>query len=123
MALRSDGSLLVICWKPGQATPIHDHNDQLGWVRVLWGSLEQATYSSAPLVETGRQVVPASKAVVTVDARRGVHRLGNPVGPSSNMDAISLHVYSKPHDSCLTFDLASGTTRRTELGIDRVVSG
>src|SRR5947209_19587161 len=27
--------LLVLCWRPGQRTPIHDHNGSFGAVRVL----------------------------------------------------------------------------------------
>ncbi len=114
--------ILILCWKPGQATPVHDHDRQLGWVRVLRGQLEETTYSEAPLVETGRHVVPAGNAVVTVDAQRGVHRLGNPAAPSSGENAISLHVYSTPIDSCLVFDPASGDTQRRSIGFDTTPS-
>ena len=33
--VRSDyAELLVLCWRPGQRTPIHDHNGSFGAVRV-----------------------------------------------------------------------------------------
>lgn len=31
--------VLALCWLPGQRTPIHSHNGQLGWVSVLQGEL------------------------------------------------------------------------------------
>lgn len=132
--VRRDGlfDVIVLCWRPGQRTPVHDHSGQLGWVRVLRGTLEERAYAPArgswsgggaacvgakvlALVERGHAVVPASPAVVTVDRERAIHRLGNPAEGPRGEDAISLHVYSRPHDACSVFDLATGAVGRREL--------
>lgn len=136
--------VIVLCWRPGQITPVHDHSGQLGWVRVVRGRLEEVTYERAsaappssvaepaadacafaalraPLAETGRGAALAGD-VASVDRVRAIHRLGNPreVEPGGGRDepAVSLHVYSRPHDACLAFDLERGTCRRVELSFD-----
>src|SRR5256885_15116162 len=36
--------LLVLCWPPGQRTPIHDHNGSFGAVRVLQGGMWETLF-------------------------------------------------------------------------------
>jgi cysteine dioxygenase len=36
--------VIALCWLPGQRTPIHTHNGQLGWVTVVQGELECRDY-------------------------------------------------------------------------------
>jgi cysteine dioxygenase len=123
--------VLVLCWRPGQRTEVHNHSGQHGWVRVLRGRLEEEAFepdrAAARAETTGdaacdslvrirlrpttRAVVDAGAGVVTVDPLRNIHRIGNP----GEVNAVSLHVYSKPHDSCLVYDLEAGTCRRKEL--------
>ena len=128
--------VIVLCWMPGQTTPIHNHSGQLGWVRVLQGALEEVTYTVRPAAardegadatclfapkvvigETGRALFEAGSAVVTVDAVRAVHRMGNPA-TARGCNAVSLHVYSRPHDSCLTYGAETGAVRRVQLSSD-----
>ena len=123
--------VIVLCWMPGQRTPIHNHSGQRGWVRVVRGALEEVTYETGPgvgaeacalatggpLTESGRARFAASPAVVTVDEVRAVHRLGNPEAEGGPR-AVSLHVYSRPHDSCLTYDADTGAVTRVQLSFD-----
>ena len=37
--------MLVICWRPGQLTPIHDHNGSHGVVRVHQGLMGESTFA------------------------------------------------------------------------------
>lgn len=39
--------VLALCWLPGQLTPIHSHNGQLGWVTVVQGELVCRNYRFA----------------------------------------------------------------------------
>lgn len=126
-----DFDVILIAWMPGQVTPIHDHSGQKGWVRVLRGALEEQTFH--PIGRTGRALddpcafakaerleagpltrFEAGPAVATVDRERAIHRLANP-GPER---AVSLHVYSRPHDSCLRFEADTGKAERVELSFD-----
>ena len=124
--------VLVVCWNPGQHSPIHDHSNQLGWVRVLRGTLAETAYAkrrgaahgdggsacealAAPALDrVGDTVLAAGPAVAAVDRRRAVHRLGNPAGEP----AVSLHVYSRPYDSCLVYDDPEQRPRLVALAFD-----
>lgn len=126
--------VILICWSPGQATPIHDHSGQLGWVRVLRGALEEqaftpvgrsgqafddpCAFAKAARLEPGPLTrFEAGPAVATVDRDRAIHRLANP-GSEPSDRAVSLHVYSRPHDSCLRFEADTGRAERVELSFD-----
>jgi predicted metal-dependent enzyme (double-stranded beta helix superfamily) len=131
--------VLVLTWLPGQLTPIHNHAGNLGWVRLVRGRIAEETYRLVPststagldvapdlvqprrgiaLAATGRAVVADAGAVATVDRQRAVHRLGNPREHAGDETAVTLHVYSKPHDVCLVFDPDAGTCTRREMAFD-----
>src|ERR687896_328654 len=42
--LSDHAELLVLCWRPGQRTPIHDHNGSFGAVRVLSGVMWETIF-------------------------------------------------------------------------------
>ena len=123
--------VLALCWQPGQKTPIHSHNGQLGWVTVVQGELTCRDYrfvrSGLPKAahpssrETNRMSRPvevellcsavhaADGRVAEVDRCRTTHEIENL--EKSLHGSVSLHVYSKPIDSCVVFD---GETRCCE---------
>ena len=37
--------MLVLCWRPGQRTPIHDHNGSHGGVKIFEGLLWETTFT------------------------------------------------------------------------------
>ena len=43
--------MLVLCWRPGQRTPIHDHNGSHGGVKIHQGMLWETTFSYDPLAD------------------------------------------------------------------------
>lgn len=121
--------VLVLTWAPGQRTPVHNHAGNCGWVRLLRGQIEEQTFRLVPgaplpdadvaatvasrtgnvgLQPTGSSVIATVGAIATVDRQRAIHRLGNPAGPGGDA-AVTLHVYSLPHDACLAFDPAART--------------
>lgn len=117
--------VIVLCWPPNSGTAVHDHGQQFGWVRVLKGALEEIRYEDGdsptemdsdrtwiPRVHS-RVVIPAGPAVAAVDSNHGVHKLGALDNP-----AVSLHIYSKPLDTCLVFDEQDGHIGCKELEYD-----
>jgi cysteine dioxygenase len=52
----------------------------------------------------------------TVDKTQTIHRIKNL--PEWNERAVSLHVYSRPIDSCVVFDLEGGRCFRRDLTYD-----
>ena len=87
--------LLVLCWRPGQRTPIHDHNGSFGAVRVLrgvmWETLFEMDGGRGLLYKSSREWTPGH---VTGADIPDIHQLGNP--EVSGQDLITLHLYAPP---------------------------
>lgn len=141
--------VILLCWKPGQVSPVHNHQGNSGWVRVLRGRMEESHWSAPDWVVAGVPmpggadefdideegvghgirlrkladfVHPAGPAIASVDRERPIHQLGNPRRHADDEPAVTLHVYSRPHDACLTFDVERDTCRRIELRFDTVAT-
>lgn len=135
--------VMTLCWMPGQGTPVHTHNGQLGWAKVLRGAIECTEYawmgcdrpenqdvSGMDCLAGGGQVKLSAHAPVVcvpggqvnrVTRQVTIHSLGVPCG--STEPSVSLHVYSLPFDSCVTFDLARGRCFRRDLSFDTARDG
>jgi len=87
--------MLVLCWRPGQRTPIHDHNGSHGGVRVCEGTMWETTFSydSTKGLEY-KSAREYSTGAVTGSDVPDIHQLGNPDVSEHNM--ITIHIYSPP---------------------------
>jgi cysteine dioxygenase len=87
--------MLVLCWRPGQRTPIHDHNGSHGGVRIYEGMLWETIFSFDPVrgleYKSACERVPGS---VTGSDIPDIHQLGN--SDVSGQDLITIHVYAPP---------------------------
>lgn len=109
--------MLVLCWMPGQFTPIHDHAGSTGAVRVLRGTATEITYRRS----VGSFLVPGDsrdyfpgELFSSHDAH--IHRVGNFSGPDDML--ITLHCYSRPLDGFHIYsgsDLAYGDSQPATL--------
>jgi cysteine dioxygenase len=117
--------VMTICWKPGQKTVIHTHNGQLGWMSVAQGEVAVHNYryvscnapenqnvigidclGGATRIELERlrtDECSVRGGIVTVDKLQTIHQIENE--DKALAGCISLHIYSKPFDSCVAFDL------------------
>ncbi len=87
--------LLVLCWRPGQRTPIHDHNGSYGVIRVCSGVLWETMFT----MDERRGLVYHSAREWTNDCITGadipdIHQIGN--SDVSGQDLITLHLYAPP---------------------------
>ena len=129
---------MVICWPIGAITPLHTHNGQLGWMTMLEGKLvvenyhkvrcnaaenEQvvgfdclagATQIEMELIDT-ELAIPGGP-INTVDKTQTIHRIKNLA--EWNEPAVSLHIYSRPIDSCVVFDMDAQRCFRRDLKYD-----
>lgn len=100
--------MLVLCWRPGHRTPIHDHNGSHGGVKVCEGMLWETTFSFDPEVglayKSAREYSPGS---VTGSDVPDIHQLGNP--DVSEQDLITIHVYAPPLGVLHTYKPGSAT--------------
>jgi cysteine dioxygenase len=111
----SDGpkwNLLLLCWGPGQQSPIHDHAGSHCVLKVLSGELMETRYDwpnvNHPMRVVGEDVRSLNQAAYMHD-KLGLHRISN---PSSDKPAVSLHLYWPPIDICSTFNESTGEARQ-----------
>ena len=100
---------LVLCWRPGHYTSIHDHNGSYSVIRVLSGLMHETLYDF-----DGREGLRLTEShewspgrVTTADIP-DIHRIGNADG--SGEDLITLHCYSLPFDVIRTYKVGSTET-------------
>ncbi|MGH9875643.1 MAG: cysteine dioxygenase [Pyrinomonadaceae bacterium] len=100
--------MLVLCWRPGQRTPIHDHNGSHGGVKVCQGLLWETIFSYDPVAgleyKTARE---HAVGAVTGSDVPDIHQLGNP--DVSGQDLVTLHVYAPPLGVLHTYKPGSAT--------------
>ena len=98
--------MLVICWRPGQKTPIHDHNGSHGVVRVQQGLMWETNFrfneGQGLCYESGRE---CPEGTITGADVPDIHQLGNP--EVSGRDLITVHVYAPPLGVLKTYKLGS----------------
>jgi cysteine dioxygenase len=107
--------LMAICWEVGQISSVHNHRDQNCWMAVPIGRLLVENYRVVTQdVDKGCCELVSAETVemnamhpCAVDPLEPVHRVLNP--REFNQRAVSLHVYSRPFDSCVVYSPEQGT--------------
>ncbi len=129
---------MLICWPVGSITPLHTHNGQLGWMTMLEGKLVVENFrkidcnrpenqqvvgmdclagaTRIEMKQLGTELCVPGGPLNTVDKKQTIHRIKNL--PEWNERAVSLHVYSRPIDSCVVFDLDAQRCFRRDLKYD-----
>jgi cysteine dioxygenase len=107
--------LMAICWEVGQASSVHNHRDQNCWMAVPIGRLLVENFHLVDQdLQAGRSRLEPTNTVemnlsepCAVDPADPVHRVVNP--REFNQRAVSLHIYSKPFDTCVVYSPEQGT--------------
>jgi cysteine dioxygenase len=113
--------LMAICWDIGQVSSVHNHRDQNCWMAVPIGRLlvenyrviEQDLDKGSSRLEAADTVEMNPAHPCAVDPLEPVHRVLNP--REFNQRAVSLHVYSRPYDSCVVYSPEQGTCGEIKL--------
>jgi cysteine dioxygenase len=113
--------LMAICWEVGQASSVHNHRDQNCWMAVPIGRLLVENYHLVNQdLQAGRSRLEPTNTVemnisepCAVDPADPVHRVVNPREFSQR--AVSLHVYSRPFDTCVVYSPEQGTCGEIKL--------
>jgi cysteine dioxygenase len=88
-------NLLVLCWRNGQRSPIHDHKGSNCALRVLRGNMTETLFEFAPnghVKPIFSRDMPAGAVVGSAD--KDMHQVSNL--QAGNADLITLHIYSPP---------------------------
>lgn len=95
--------ILVMCWKSGQLSPIHDHRGSACAVKVIQGTATEITYvkNSGVLIPQKTEDIHESEITASFDS--DIHQIGNiqTEGP----DLITLHCYSPPLSNMTLFPM------------------
>lgn len=113
--------LIAICWEIGQASSIHNHRDQNCWMAVPMGRLLVENYrvvfqdltEGKCELKTAETVEMNPAEPCAVDPNEPVHRVVNP--REFKQRAVSLHVYSRPFDTCVVYSPEQGTCGEIKL--------
>ncbi|WP_141324904.1 cysteine dioxygenase family protein [Myxococcus sp. AB025B] len=92
--------LLLVCWRPGQGSLVHDHGGSAGVSLLVQGSLDETRYDWA-----GDRLLPAvveraREGDLLLEASDTIHRVHN----SSRRGAVSLHLYAPPMEGMTPYD-------------------
>lgn len=99
---------LVLCWKNGQRSPIHNHAGSSCGVRVLRGTLTETFFEFAPngaVKATFSRDCPLGSILGSADD--DMHQVSNL--QAGDADLVTLHVYSPPLLFMDTFSLTDRT--------------
>jgi predicted metal-dependent enzyme (double-stranded beta helix superfamily) len=106
----NDFELLLLCWAPKVFAPIHGHEGEKCWAKVLNGSLEISSYK-----EKGDSIRLEEKILCKpgyLDGPADIHSVKN----ITSKFATTLHVYAKPFDTCDIYMNDLKTIQRVKLG-------
>jgi cysteine dioxygenase len=113
--------LIAICWEVGQISSIHNHRDQNCWMAAPLGRLlvenfhvvhQDITGGTCKITATETIEMNASNPCA-VDPVEPVHRVINP--SEFNQRAVTLHVYSRPFETCVVYSAEQGTCGEIDL--------
>ncbi|HEY1659376.1 MAG TPA: cysteine dioxygenase family protein [Candidatus Sulfotelmatobacter sp.] len=113
--------LMAICWEVGQASSIHNHRDQNCWMAAPIGRLLVENYHVVQQdIAVGKSDIRSTEIVemnavqpCAVDPDEPVHRVYNP--REFNQRAVSVHVYSRPFDTCVVYSAEQKTCGEIRL--------
>ncbi len=114
--------VLAICWQSGQESLPHDHGGQNCWMVTPIGKLRVRNFrvdAREPKMQTCKLVATDSFDMdaarpARVENDEPVHQVLN--SREFGASATSVHIYSRPYDSCEVYDTERGVywTKRLE---------
>lgn len=98
--------VLVICWRSGQRSPIHNHAQSTCGLKVLRGTCSETYFAHSPC----GQVVALSTTEkhageVCASEDEDTHQVSNLQAPGT--DLVTLHIYSPPLRKMKKFSITS----------------
>jgi cysteine dioxygenase len=113
--------MMALCWERGQISRVHNHADQRCWMSVPVGKLRGQNFSIAEIDErngfcklTETDTFDLSDCLAAkVELEEPIHQILNL--PEFDERAVSLHIYSKPFDKCLSYCRETDTFKQVPL--------
>lgn len=113
--------MMAICWEKGQVSRVHNHYGQRCWMMVPIGRLQGQNFAIEEIDESkGYCKLRETNAfelseylAAKVDLEEPIHQVLNL--PEFDERAVSIHVYSKPYDRCLSYCRDTDTYKEVKL--------
>jgi cysteine dioxygenase len=113
--------MMAICWDKGQVSRIHNHSEQKCWMTVPVGRLKGQNFAVEEIDETRGYCRLAETndfelsecLAAKVDLEEPIHQILNLADYDER--AVSLHIYSKPFDRCLSYCRDTHTFKEVNL--------
>jgi predicted metal-dependent enzyme (double-stranded beta helix superfamily) len=109
--------MLILGWRRGQLSTIHDHLESLNCTRVIRGRLQQRLFRAVDVDRQGKVKVELFEdeelrpGRCTRLDRGGIHQMGN----LQSEDLVTLHVYSEPLSEITVYEPTAQTRSRLRL--------
>ncbi len=113
--------MLAICWEKGQASTVHNHWDQKCWMMVPVGRLRGLNFAVEEIDESKMHCkLRETETFELKDCLAAKVDLEEPIHQVLNLAefderAVSIHIYSKPYDRCLSYCRDSNTYKEVLL--------
>ncbi len=113
--------MMAICWESGQVSRVHNHADQKCWMTVPVGRLRGQNFSISEIDEAkGYCKLVETDAFEMSDCVAAKVELEEPIHQILNLAeygqrAVSVHIYSKPFDRCLSYCRDTDTFKEVPL--------
>ena len=113
--------MMAICWDKGQVSRIHNHAGQMCWMTVPVGKLRGQNFRAVEIDE-GKGYCKLEETdnfdlsdclTAKVELEEPIHQILNL--PEFDQRAVSLHIYSKPFDTCLAYCCETDTFKEVPL--------
>ena len=113
--------MMAICWDRGQVSRVHNHSEQRCWMTVPIGRLKGQNFAVEEIDETrGYCKLRETDAFEMSDCLAAKVELEEPIHQILNLTeyndrAVSIHVYSKPYDHCISYCRDTDTFKDVKL--------
>lgn len=113
--------MMAICWESGQVSRVHNHNDQRCWMTVPIGRLKGQNFAVDEIDESrGYCKLRETDAFEMSDCLTAKVELEEPIHQILNLAefndrAVSIHIYSKPYDHCISYCRDTDTFKDVKL--------
>lgn len=113
--------MMAICWEKGQVSRVHNHWNQKCWMTVPVGKLQGQNFAVESIdEEKGHCKLIETDTFYLSDCVAAKVELEEPIHQVLNLSefderAVSIHIYSKPYDRCLSYCRDTDTFKEVQL--------
>lgn len=113
--------MMTICWEKGQVSRIHNHSEQKCWMTVPVGRLKGQNFAVDEIDESqGLCRLRETDSYELSNCQAAAVELEEPIHQILNLSeyderAVSLHIYSKPYESCISYCRDTNTFKEVQL--------